>query len=62
MFTDGGPPINSDNFVTFMKNQGKAESSGQAERIVRLVKEVLKKFLLDPEIRTLDFEEQIAYF
>lgn len=56
MFTDGGPPINSDNFVTFMKNQAKAE------RIVRLVKEVLKKFLLDPEIRTLDFEEQIAYF
>lgn len=38
------------------------ESNGQAERIVRLVKDVLKKFLLDPEIRRLDTDEQISYF
>ncbi|XP_062699441.1 uncharacterized protein K02A2.6-like [Aedes albopictus] len=69
--TDGGPPFNSDKFVTFLENQGilvmksppyHPESNGQAERTVRLVKDVLKKFFLDPEMKSLDIEEQIAYF
>lgn len=71
LVTDGGPPFNSEYFVNFFKEQGiivmkspayHPESNGQAERIVRLVKDVLKKFLLDPEIRKLDMDEQISYF
>lgn len=71
LVTDGGPPFNSEHFVTFFKKQGVVvmkspayhpQSNGQAERMVRLVKDGLKKFLLDPEIRKLDMEEQIYYF
>lgn len=71
LVTDGGPPFNSEHFVNFFKEQGVVvmkspayhpESNGQAERMVRLVKDVLKKFLLDPETRKLDMEEQISYF
>lgn len=71
LVTDGGPPFNSDHFVKFFERQGvrvmksppyHPESNGQAERTVRLVKDVLKKFLLDHEIRRLDTDEQISYF
>lgn len=37
-------------------------SNGQAERLVRTVKEVLKKFLLEPEVAVLDLEDQINLF
>ncbi|XP_055587555.1 uncharacterized protein K02A2.6-like [Uranotaenia lowii] len=71
LMTDGGPPFNSEYFVNFFQKQGilvmksppyHPESNGQAERMVRLVKDVFKKFLLDPEIKRLDIEEQISYF
>lgn len=39
------------------------ESNGQAERMVRLVKDVLKKFMLDPEMqkRTLIYKFHISF-
>ena len=37
-------------------------SNGQAERLVRTVKDVLKKFLLEPEIMELGLEDQINLF
>lgn len=37
-------------------------SNGQAERAVRIVKDVLKKFLLEPEERDLYLEDQISLF
>lgn len=57
--------------MTFLENQGilvmksppyHPESNEQTERTVRLVRDVLKKFFLDPEMKSLDIEEQIAYF
>ena len=71
LVTDGGPPFNSMNFVKFFENQGikvlksppyHPESNGQAERMVRVVKDALKKLLLDPDIRQMDTDEQISYF
>lgn len=71
LVTDGGPPFNSDLFSRFFKNQGimvlksppyHPESNGQAERMVRLIKNVFKKFLIDPKIRKLETDEQVAYF
>ncbi|XP_062704137.1 uncharacterized protein K02A2.6-like [Aedes albopictus] len=50
--TDGGPPFNSDKFVTFLENQGilvmksppyHPESNGQAERTVRGSDKKIKK-------------------
>ncbi|XP_055585566.1 uncharacterized protein K02A2.6-like isoform X1 [Uranotaenia lowii] len=69
--TDGGPPFNSEYFKVFLEKQGirvmkspayHPESNGQAERMVRLVKDVWKKFLLDPEMNKLDTDEQISFF
>lgn len=69
--TDGGPPFNSKYLIDFWSQQGiqvlksppyHPSSNGQAERMVRTVKEVLKKFLLDPELKGLDIEDQISYF
>lgn len=71
LVTDGGPPFNSGSFVEFFEKQGvrimksppyHPESNGQAERMVRLVKDVFKKFLLDPEMLKLDTDLQISYF
>ncbi|XP_062536041.1 uncharacterized protein K02A2.6-like isoform X2 [Armigeres subalbatus] len=71
LVTDGGPPFNSSQFVTFMQRQGikvlksppyNPSSNGQAERMVRLVKEVLKRFLLDPLTKSLDDDDKITYF
>lgn len=71
LVTDGGPPFNSEYFINFFEKQGvivmksppyHPSSNGQAERLVRLVKDALKKFLLDPEIRRLDEDERIIYF
>ncbi|XP_058816952.1 uncharacterized protein LOC131680250 [Topomyia yanbarensis] len=71
LVTDGGPPFNSLDFVDFFIKQGvhvmksppyHPESNGQAERMVRLVKDVFKKFLIDPEIKKLETELQISYF
>lgn len=71
LVTDGGPPFNSNLFKTFMEKQGtrvmksppyNPSSNGQAERMVRVAKDVFKKFMLDPEIRSLDVEDRITYF
>ena len=71
LVTDGGPPFNSSHFCSFMQRQGinvmksppyNPSSNGQAERMVRVVKEVLKKFMLDPDIRSLDVEDRITLF
>lgn len=71
LVTDGGPPFNSMNFVDFFENQGvkvmksppyHPESNGQAERMVRLVKDVFKKFLIDPEMKKLETDLQVSYF
>lgn len=69
--TDGGPPFNSFPFIKFLENQGikvmksppyNPQSNGQAERMVRLIKEVFKKFLLDPQMQPLDTEEKVYNF
>ncbi|XP_058819450.1 uncharacterized protein K02A2.6-like isoform X1 [Topomyia yanbarensis] len=71
LVSDGGPPFNSFNFVGFLERQGikvfksppyHPSSNGQAERLVRTVKEVMKKFLMDPETKGLDLEDQINLF
>ncbi|XP_062714735.1 uncharacterized protein K02A2.6-like isoform X1 [Aedes albopictus] len=71
LVTDGGPPFNSSHFVKFMERQGikvmksppyNPSSNGQAERMVRLVKDVLKKFLLDPLTKSLDDDDRLTYF
>lgn len=69
--TDGGPPFNSTPFIKFLENQGikvlksppyNPQSNGQAERMVRLIKEVFKKYLLDPQLQSLGTEERIYNF
>lgn len=71
LVSDNGPPFNSHNFVNFLERQGirvmksppyNPASNGQAERLVRTVKEVLKCFLLEPEVAILDLEDQINLF
>lgn len=69
--TDGGPPFNSSYLIDFWEKQGikvmksppyHPSSNGQAERMVRVVKDVLKKFLLDPQMKGLDLEDQVSCF
>ncbi|XP_055611719.1 uncharacterized protein K02A2.6-like isoform X1 [Uranotaenia lowii] len=69
--SDNGPPYNSQQFVLFMEKHGikvyksppyHPQSNGQAERLVRVAKEVLKKFLLDPDIRSRDIQDKLDYF
>lgn len=69
--SDGGPPYNSYAFVNFLEKQGikvfksppyNPPSNGQAERLVRTVKEVLKKFLIDSDLSHLSLEDQINLF
>ncbi|XP_055529901.1 uncharacterized protein K02A2.6-like [Wyeomyia smithii] len=69
--TDGGPPFSARKFITFLEGHDiqvlksppyHPESNGQAERMVRLIKNVLKNFLLDPEIRGLETDLQLPYF
>lgn len=71
LVSDGGPPFNSFTFMDFLRKQGinvlksppyNPSSNGQAERLVRTVKEVLKKFLLEPALLELDLEDQINLF
>lgn len=71
LVSDNGPPFNSWNFVDFLQKQGikvmksppyNPSSNGQAERLVRTVKEVLKRFLMDPKMMELDLEDQINLF
>lgn len=71
LVSDGGPPFNAYGFVDFLKRQGinvlksppyNPSSNGQAERLVRTVKDVLKKFITDPEFSHLDVEDQINLF
>ncbi|XP_065078720.1 uncharacterized protein K02A2.6-like [Ochlerotatus camptorhynchus] len=71
MVTDGGPPFNSKEFSLFLEKHGvkvmksppyNPSSNGQAERLVRVVKDVFKKYLLDPELRQLDLTRKINYF
>ena len=69
--TDGGPPFNSKELVDFFQKHSikvmksppyNPSSNGQAERMVRVVKEGLKKFLLDPEMASLNTEDLVSYF
>lgn len=69
--TDGGPPFNSKEFISFLEHQGikvlksppyNPASNGQAERMVRVAKDVLKKFLLDEKTRSLDIEDRLNLF
>lgn len=69
--TDNGPPFNSQYFTHFLERQGvrvmksppyHPQSNGQAERLVRVTKEILKKFLLDPETRNLSLQDKLDYF
>lgn len=69
--TDNGPPFNAKHFTFFLEKQGiqvfksppyHPQSNGQAERLVRVSKEVLKKFLLDPTMRSMDLQDKINYF
>lgn len=69
--TDGGPPFSSKELIDFfqmncikvMKSPPyNPSSNGQAERMVRVVKEGLKKFLLDPEMARLSTEDLVSYF
>ena len=71
MVTDGGPPFNSKEFSSFLEKHGvkvmksppyNPSSNGQAERLVRVVKDVFKKYLLDPQLRELDLNCKINYF
>lgn len=71
LVTDNGPPFNSKNFTTFLERQGiqvfksppyHPQSNGQAERLVRVSKDVLRKFLLDATVRHLDLQDKINYF
>lgn len=71
LVSDGGPPFNSHNFKYFLEKQGikvlksppyHPSSNGQAERLVKTTKEVLKKFLLDPNLSELRLEDQINLF
>lgn len=71
LVSDGGPPFNSYGFKNFLEKQGiivlksppyHPPSNGQAERSVKTVKEVLKKFLLEPELAELRLEDQINLF
>lgn len=71
LVSDNGPPFNSYGFVSFLERQGikvmksppyNPSSNGQAERLVRTVKEVLKRFLLEPAVAELDLEDQINMF
>ncbi|XP_062698523.1 uncharacterized protein K02A2.6-like [Aedes albopictus] len=69
--TDGGPPFNSQEFMDFLRHQGvkilksppyNPASNGQAERMVRVVKDVLKKFLIDNQTKSLDIEDKLNLF
>ena len=69
--TDGGPPFNSNELINFFQKHNikvmksppyNPSSNGQAERLVRVVKEGLKKFLLDPELAGLSIENKVSYF
>ncbi|XP_058445439.1 uncharacterized protein K02A2.6-like [Malaya genurostris] len=71
LVSDGGPPFNSYGFVNFLEKQGikvfksppyNPSSNGQAERLVRTVKDVLKKFLMEPETKELNWEDQLNLF
>lgn len=71
LVSDGGPPFNSLSFVEFLGRQGitvlksppyNPASNGQAERLVRTTKEVLKKFLIDPDIAEVSLEDQLYLF
>ncbi|XP_055604884.1 uncharacterized protein K02A2.6-like [Uranotaenia lowii] len=69
--TDGGPPFNSGDFVMFLEKQGikvlksppyHPQSNGQAERMVRVTKDILKKFLIDPKTKSLDLDDRLSFF
>lgn len=69
--TDGGPPFHSREFVDFLERNNirvmksppyNPSSNGQAERMVRVVKEGLKKFMLDPEMKGMNIEDVVSFF
>ncbi|XP_062707058.1 uncharacterized protein K02A2.6 isoform X2 [Aedes albopictus] len=71
LVSDNGPPFNSYNFVNLLEKQGirvfksppyNPSSNGQAERLVRTVKEVLKRYLMDPDVMELDLDDRINLF
>lgn len=63
--------FNSQYFIHFLERQRvrviksppyHPQSNGQAARLVRVTKEVSKKFLLDPETRNLSLQDKLDYF
>ncbi|XP_052566992.1 uncharacterized protein K02A2.6-like isoform X1 [Culex pipiens pallens] len=69
--TDGGPPFNSKDLIDFFEKNKvvvmksppyNPSSNGQAERMVRLAKDGLKKLLLDPEMNKLTTEDLVSCF
>lgn len=69
--TDNGPPFNSKHFISFMERQGiqvfksppyHPQSNGQAERLVRVSKEVLKKIPFGSHIETFRFTRKNPLF
>lgn len=71
LVSDGGPPFNAGAFISFLERQGitvmksppyHPPSNGQAERFVRTVKEMMRKFLMERTVMELDLEKQISLF
>lgn len=69
--TDNGPPFNAELFTRFLKVRGiiasksppyHPQSNGLAERAVRTVKDVLKKFTLDEKVQPLSLIRKINRF
>lgn len=69
--TDGAPPFNSYEFVRFLENHGikvmksppyHPASNRQAERMVRVAKEVFKKFLIDNRTKPLEIDDKLNLF
>lgn len=69
--TDNGPPFNSENFTLFLESYGvkvkksppyHPQSNGLAERGVRTVKEVFKKYLIDQRFKALTLQRKVNKF
>ncbi|XP_049283943.1 uncharacterized protein K02A2.6-like isoform X1 [Anopheles funestus] len=69
--TDNGPPFNSVAFENFLNVRGikvsksppyHPQSNGLAERAVRTVKEVIKKFMIDEKVKHLSLTRKINRF